>query len=75
MKLALNLFLLVISIKSFGNIESNSIVAIVNENIITSQSIKTQLDQASSPSKKISLINVLCLNQFTSLDSIVLKVY
>ena len=57
MKLALNLFLLVISIKSFGNIESNSIVAIVNENIITSQSIKTQLDQASSPSKKISLIN------------------
>ena len=57
MKLALNLFLLLISVKSFGNIERNSIVAIVNQNIITSQSIQTQLEQANSSSKKISLIN------------------
>ena len=57
MKLALTLFLIVISVKSFGNIERNSIVAIVNQNIITSQSIQTQLDQANSLSKKISIIN------------------
>ena len=57
MKLAPTLFLIVISIKSFGSIERNSIVAIVNQNIITSQSIQTHLDQANSSFKKISLIN------------------
>jgi len=57
MKLTLFFLLLIFSKISFGNNETNEIVAIVNQNIITSQSIQSQLEQSNSLTDKISIVN------------------
>lgn len=57
MKLTLFFLLLIFSKIIFGNNETNEIVAIVNQNIITSQSIQSQLEQSNSLTDKISIVN------------------
>jgi len=57
MKCVLFLSLLLASLISLSNETSNSIVAIVNENIITSQSIQLKLDVSNSFEEKIMVLN------------------
>jgi len=57
MKLVLIFLLLVFSKITTGNNETNSILAIVNQNILTSQAIQSQLDQSKSLEDKIRIIN------------------
>ena len=57
MKLVLIFLLLVFSKITTGNNETNSIIAIVNQNILTSQAIQSQLDQSNSLEDKIRIIN------------------
>jgi peptidyl-prolyl cis-trans isomerase SurA len=57
MKLVLIFFLLIFAKICIGNIDSNEIIAIVNQKIITPQSIQPQLNQSNSLTEKIELIN------------------
>ena len=57
MKLVLIFFLLIFTKICIGNIDNNEIIAIVNQKIITSQSIQPQLNQSNSLTEKIELIN------------------
>jgi len=56
MKIAFIFFLLILTKTAIGN-ETNRIIAIVNQDIVTSQSIQSQLDETTSLEEKILLID------------------
>ena len=56
MKFLVSILILLISLSVFGN-SNNRIVAVVNENIITSQSIKDKLDASISHKEKLRVVN------------------
>ena len=57
MRCVLFISLLLVSLISIGKDTKNSIVALVNKNIITSQSFQSRLDEASTIDEKILIIN------------------
>jgi peptidyl-prolyl cis-trans isomerase SurA len=57
MRYLLICFLFLFSNITYGNNESNQIIAIVNKNVLTSQSIEEKLYQSKSLEEKISIIN------------------
>ena len=50
----LALLLLLLSTRNFAENNSNSIIAIVNQNLITSQSLKSKLNSAMSYNEKLA---------------------
>ena len=53
----LALLLLLLSTRTFAESNSNSIIAIVNQNLITSQSLKSKLNNAMSYNEKLAVLN------------------
>ena len=53
----LALLLLLLSTRTFAESNSNSIIAIVNQNLITSQSLKSKLNNAMSYNEKSAVLN------------------
>ena len=66
MKYGLFVLILFFSNISIGNNLSNKILAVVNNNIITSQEIKSKLDIAASLDEKKSILN-------NSIDNLLIK--